>query len=183
MKETTAQVQVPRGTGIEGFLATMRKILRLPRVQWLQVDTRGTVRYSRVVREDEEAVPLEVDFDSLLPSTIIRGSEVQELEESSSASVAVCHMLDAATKETLFPIAFVTNPQTTLWAWFQSAGLLLSHQHGHLCGFPVHYDDAIPEYVLILCTGYHSAAGLPDTRKCFKVVMPEMHHLMEMSNG
>ena len=64
------EIDVPKGTGLEGFLATVRAVLKLPRVQDIRIDSRGKISYSFFLREGEEKQLLGVNFDDLMPYAV-----------------------------------------------------------------------------------------------------------------
>lgn len=173
-QELSDTIEVPRGTGIDGFIAAIRSILRLPRVQYINIDGNGRIRFARVVRRGEVLRPEGPDFSNLHPSAIIRNAELRELPEEGVAAFAVGKLFWYASLEKLYPIAFVTNPKTTFWRWHKdTTGFDVSHSEGSLYGVPLLFDENIPPYVLVLCTGYMPGAPMSETRKSFKITMPQ----------
>jgi len=173
-QEQSDTIEVPRGTGIDGFVAVIRGLLKLPRVQYINIDGNGRVRYARVVRKGEAVRPADLDFSSLYPSTIIRNAQLKELPEERVAAFAIAKMFQAASYEKLYPISFVTNPKTTLWQWHDdTTGINIAHSEDSLYGVPLLFDENIPAYVLVLCTGYMPGSPMSETRKSFKITMPQ----------
>lgn len=176
-KEITEKVEIPKNTGVEGFIATLRKILSLSRVQSIVINAAGRIQYSRVVREDEETHPLEVDLSTITPSGIVRNNELMELEEDRDPAHAVARMLAQMSTEHLFPVAWVSGPGSTFWLWHEKAKLNLPLRD-EAYGLPFLYDAYFPPTTLVLCTGYTRGCGMIDVKKSFKVLMPEAHFLM-----
>ena len=78
-REDTQIVEIPKGSGRQGFLLAIDQILKLSRVQGIQVDARGKIYYTRYVEEGEPAPPVEIDFETLSPHSVIRNALIQEL--------------------------------------------------------------------------------------------------------
>lgn len=172
-KEIQGTVKVPKNAGVDGFLAAMKAILKRPRVQSITVDNRGTIRFSYIGREDERDLPLpDIDFETLTPIAVVRSNEVAEVAECFEAPLAVASLFRAVSKEMLFPVAFVTGPGTPFWRWHEKSGVSLDQTRGELYGYPLLYDDQIPDHVLILCASYVRGGALLDTRKSFKITLP-----------
>lgn len=175
-REQSDTIEVPRGTGVDGFVATIIGILKMPRIQYIHIDGNGRIKYARVVRKGEEFQRYSPDFEQLQPSFIIRQSNVKELPAEENAAYAITMMFKAAGIEKLFPVAFVTNPKTRLWDWLiDSAGIDLSQTDDVLYGVPLIYDEQIPNYVLILSTAFLPNATMGEIRRCFKITMPHQY--------
>lgn len=166
-----ASVKVPKNTGIEGFMYTLRSILKLSRVQSVNMDDKGTVTYKRYVPEGEEPA-IGIDFADLQPWHLIRNAEVEELHiHSRNAAAVLVSLLDTAVTESLYPIAFVVGANSVLWDWYlQTTGTAL-RTRSVLCALPIYFDKAIPNTALTLCAAYEVDAALIDTKKTFKVEM------------
>lgn len=177
-KEVTETVEVPKNTGAEGFILTLRKILSMPRVQQVHINAAGKVRFSRVVREEEDTHPLEMDFSTVLPSGIVRNNELVELMEHPDPTIAVAKMFERVTQEHLFPVAWVSGPGSTFWLWHEKVGLNMSPGRDEAYGVPFLYDEHFPPSALVLCTGYTRTSAMIDVKKSFKILMPEAHHLL-----
>lgn len=178
-RTVTKVIEVPKGTGKDGFVAVVRRLIELSRVQYINIDARGKIRFERVVREDEPIEPVAMDFSTLMPSHVIRNSEITELEEQSNAAFGIASMFNEAAKNQVYPISFVTGPNTTLWTWHEKTTGITLGRKDTLYGFPLLQDDQIPDWVLILCTGYTRESSMVDTRTCYKMTMPEAHRLLE----
>jgi hypothetical protein len=164
-------IEVPKNTGVTGFLRTLEQIIRLPRVQDIRVDIKGKVSWSRYVL-DGESEPLGVEFEDLEPWAIIRNSEVVELPvRSTNVALVLSMMLDKATSEALHPIAFASGADTVLWEWFaDSTGYRLGSNNS-VMGLPLYLDRHAPDTALILCAAYTKGAALIDTQKAYKIEM------------
>jgi hypothetical protein len=170
------KISVPVNTGVEGFLHTVRRILHLPRVQSVHIDSKGVVSYSRYVQEGERAEPLGVAFDELLPSYIIQHSEVRDLpfKPRRGAATLVSQLFEAVAQERLQPVAFVGGADTQLWDWFcKSTGLSVRRDSFFFFGLPVFLDRFYEDDLLLLCGAYTRESGLADTQVAFKVFMED----------
>jgi hypothetical protein len=180
-KENVETISVPRGTGEEGFLAAIRKILRKPRVQYIHIDSRGSIKYSWIAREGENIEPLGVDFESLLPSTIVRANEIEEIQPKNDAAGTVSALFNAAVLEHLHPVGFVLGGGSTFWSWHQkSVGVELKASYREIYGLPYYVDEQMPDYVMTLCCAFTRESTLVDTRKSFKVILPQPHELEKL---
>lgn len=178
MRERKTQkqtIEIPKGTGKAGFLLAIESILDLPRVQDVHIDARGKVSYSRYAHDEEESALLQIDFDSVMPHSIIRNSEVAELVVPEVGAPAVIfEMFTAVANEQLFPLAFVSGVNTLVWEWVRrsTAGGPRLHPTNTLFGVPVYADRKIEDYMLILCAGHARNVALASTQKSYKIVIP-----------
>ena len=166
-------IDVPRNTGLEGFIHTIRQILRLPRVQSININARGKVTYERYVAEGEKD-PIKVDFTGVEPGDIIRNAlnGVEELTTSiQDAAVILVTMLDRVSLEKLFPVAFVTGANSIFWSWYPDTTRSSLSSRDSICGLPVYYDRHLPDTALILCAALARDGALIDTQKAYKVEM------------
>ena len=166
-------VEVPANTGVDGFLLTIRNILKMPRVQSIGIDNRGRISFKHVVLDTEDdSGGFKVDFDGLEPYYLIRHAAIDELSpEASNAGVVLTMVLDRASLENLYPIAFVTSPNSNLREWY---GLSTGHKLNslnRLCGVPVLTDRHVPDTVLLLCLGYTHEATMAEIQKSYKIEM------------
>lgn len=154
--ERSHSISVPKNTGIDGFLRTLRSILVLPRVQSINIDSTGAVRYTRYVHEEETDHPVAVDYEDLEPWGVIRNGDLEEVSiPISSASSVISYMLNKVTQEGLVPAAFAIGVNSALWAWHErTSGVRLTQKSGMLYGLPVYTDRQIPDTRLILCGAY-----------------------------
>ncbi len=169
----THSIEVPKNTGTSGFLHTIAELLKLTRIQGINIDARGKVTYTRYVDEDE-AVPIKVDYEGVEPYHTIRNAPdgVEELRvESVNAAVTVASVLDKATTEKLHPIAFIASPNTVLLDWYRSTTGYSLGSSRFLCGLPVHHDRHVPDTALILCAAFVRDGALVDTQKAYKIEM------------
>lgn len=170
----TDTVLVPKNTGVAGFLETIKKILQRPRVLSITVDSRGKVTYVRSVKEGEDAQPIDVEFDTLTPSAVIRTCpDLVEVAVHASWNpmIAVAAMFNESAVDQMVPIAFCANSATRLWKWSQERGGFTFTKNTEFFGLPMVYDDNLPDTGLFLCTAYERQAALVDTRKVYKITM------------
>lgn len=175
-REHSDTIDVPRGTGVDGFIKAIIGILKMPRVQYINIDGNGRIKYARVVRKGEELTRFAPDFSDLLPSFIIRHAHLRELAEEDNAAYAITKLFQAVGVDKVYPVAFVTNPLTRLWDWFEeSTGIDLSLTQDVLYGVPIVYDENIPNYALILCAALAPNAVMSETRFAYKITLPQAY--------
>lgn len=182
-KEVTGRVQVPPNTGLEGFLSTIKQIIRRPRVQEIVIDSRGSVSFRRFVLEGEAVEGpnnnFGVDFQDLQPWYIIRNAQLEEvlLPPNPNAAVAIGYLFEKAAADKLRPLAFATGANTSLWDWYQlTTGRALPRfivEGSPFFGLPVLTDRQIPDTALLLAAGYGRDAAFVDTQKSYKVEIPQ----------
>lgn len=173
-QEVTDVVEVPKNTGLDGFLQVIRSYLKTPRVQDITIDARGKVSIRRFVRPADSDRNVGVDFASLAPSGIVRNTEVEEvvMYEGVSAAVALGSLLDRVSTDKLKPLAFMTGANSVLWDWYKMTTGVRLRDKGNLHGLPLHTDRLLPDTVLILVVGYGKDAALVDARASYKLEMP-----------
>lgn len=166
-------VTVPKNTGVSGFLATIRGILQKPRILSININDKGVVTYVRAVKEGEDVEPIDIEFSSLIPSSVIRAC--QEIVEVNvfglHAGTAIAQVFNASAIDQMVPIAFCANSATWLWQWFQGQSGLTFARKDEFFGLPMYYDDNLPDTALFLCTAYERSAALVDTRKVYKITL------------
>jgi len=168
------EVTVPKNTGVEGFIHTLRALLKLKRLQSIHIDAKGSIKYERYIEDGESAGPIGVDYEGLEPWHIIRNGEVEELvTELTHPLCVVAYMFDVLAADKLFPTAFVTGADSILRQWIEvgTSGRTILKRTTSLMGLPVYTDRKCPDTVLILCGAYAREAALVDTQKSFKVEM------------
>ena len=179
LKEVRGEIKVPQNTGIEGFIHTLRVLLKKPRIQRVEIDANGIVTFSRfkLVDEDtgeEEGPNFGTDFTALQPYNIVRNSRVLELEipDDMSAAVATGYMFDQASYEQLTPTAFVLGKASTLWDWYLSTTGHVVRDRKNFFGLPVRTDRSIPDSTLLLCAALGQDSSFIDTRTTYKITIP-----------
>lgn len=173
-KKHTHQFEVPRGTGIQGFLRVIEGVLKLDPYD-VRIDMRGKVTYTLMVPEGSPEVPLNIDFETLRPYDAIRNGDVVELifSENMPASLVVAMMFREVTADQLFPIAFVGGAQTDVWKWLQKGTFLVAPpSKDEFFGRPYFKDRMIEDSTLFLCAGYSRDAAIIDTQKSYKIILP-----------
>lgn len=183
-REVTGTVKVPANTGIEGFLHTIKEILKKPRVQSINIDGRGSVSFRFFVSEGDDIENTKnfgVDFAALEPYAIIRNADIQEvfLPPDVAASTAVSVMFEKATGDRLRPLAFATGAKSILWDWYRFTTGHELHQTEYFFGLPVLTDRQIPDTVLLLCAGFGKDAAFIDTQASYKIEMPLYEELSQ----
>ena len=174
-EEIRESIDVPKNTGVTGFLQTVEGILRLPRVQEIRIDSKGKVDYRYFLREDEEKKPLEMDFDTLQPYAVIRNGVVVELETPhENAAVALGQVFAQMTADQLFPVAFVGGAASTFWQWYTASTGIELRTQDDLYGVPFLKERMLEDYMLVLCAAYTRHSALIDTQRSYKIVIPQV---------
>ena len=174
-REQIDVVEVPRNTGMDGFLRTVRTLLSKPKVQEINIDARGKIRCKRYVREDEEDVRnAGIDFEDLSPAAVVRNTQVEEVPilEGASSAVVLGALFDTVSAAQLTPVAFVTGAGTSLWDWYKTTTGTPLRSKTTLHGLPLYTDRNIPDTALLLTAAYGKNAALVDARNTFKIEMP-----------
>lgn len=172
LREFSKTIEVPPNTGLEGFLQVVREVLRLPRIQKLNIDRTGHITYFQLAKEEGE-VNLNVSFDHLAPYYILKNAPMREVTYPSFiGSVAIlASMLDHVAGSGHTPIAFVASPQTVLWSWLSLSDDFQATSRDVLLGYPLYTDRNIPDTALVLCAGVDRTTSLKDTKFSIKVEM------------
>lgn len=172
-QERLSSISVPKNTGLDGFLRTLRTILELPRVQNITIGSDGVVKYMRYVRDGEPDGPAQVDYTDLAPWNIIRNSlSLQEIlhDPDVPAPVVIANLFNILGQESLIPIAFATGAASTFWKWHErTAGIRLT-QRTSAYGLPIYTDSQMPDYSLVLCAAF-VRTGLVDCHRFLMVGM------------
>lgn len=170
----THSIDVPKNTGHEGFIHTIRQILKLSRIQSINISARGKVTYERYVAGEEPRSAIGVDFTGIEPSHIIRNA-INGVEEiildAQNAAVILVDMLDRSRTDGFFPTAFVSGANSTFWDWYPGTTLYPLSARDSICGLPLYYDRHVPDTALILCASFTSDGALIDTQKAYKIEM------------
>jgi hypothetical protein len=168
-------IEVPPGAGVEGFIRSLREVLKLPNVSNVTINRQGKIDYTFFLREGAEKRVAAVNFDTLMPMALVRNATVQELpHRDSAATVAILQMFRAAAIDHLAPIAFVTGANSLLWPWYEATTSLQAENRGELYGLPVHADRNCPDEVLLLAAAFTARAELVDMHKAYKIDLPTM---------
>lgn len=174
-KEFTGTVSVPKNTGIDGFVHTIKEILKKPRVQNVNIDSRGKVTYTRYVSNGEPSQSAGVDFEFLTPNYIIRNGRVEEVVVplGSSAAVVMGTLFEAVSRDNFYPIAVVGGANTRFWEWHEVTTGIALRSRKSVYGLPFledrHYDDSI----LLMCAAYDKGGAFMDTQQTYKVIMDD----------
>jgi hypothetical protein len=174
-EELRDTIDVPRGTGIQGFLRAIEEILKQPRVQEVKIDSRGKVSYLRYLRKGEANLPLSIDFDTLQPYAILRNARdiVEITGVSPNASMSLLTMFRTCSRDKLFPVAFIGGANTVLFEWHKkTTGVVLDVDQDAVLGYPFYRDHLIEDPTLFLAAAYSRNAALVDVQRAYKMLMP-----------
>ena len=171
-EEVEGDIEVPRNTGIDGFLKVIKHVLKLPRVQRVEIDARGHVTYMYHMRAGEPPPTIDMNFESVQPYGVIRNSLVRELSlTSDNAAVTLGQLFSQASLEQLFPVALVGGMNTLLWDWYKRTTGVALPPGDTVYGLPFLSDRFVEDHVLILCAAYSRHSTLVDTQKSFKLAI------------
>lgn len=167
-------IEVPKGTGVEGFLRTVKEVLKLPRVQDIHIDSRGKIEYTFFLREGEQKRALTMKFDDLMPYALVRNSKVVEVQDPPNyAAGALLAMFRAASLDHVIPIAFVMGANSAFWGWYEASTGMKAEIQEELLGLPIYTDRACPDEVLLLCAAFSRGSELVEVQKAYKINIPE----------
>jgi len=171
-QEKTSSVSVPKNTGIDGFLKTLRTILLLPRVQTISIDAKGKVSYMRYVREGEPDTAIDVDYTGLEPWSVIRNGHLDEiaLNGDEPAPSVLAAMFNKVACEGLVPVAFATGADTAFWSWHKRTSGVDLAKTATVYGLPLYTDRQLPDYSLVICASY-IRGSLVDCHRFIKATM------------
>jgi hypothetical protein len=170
------EMDIPKGSGAEGFLRAIKDILKLPRVQEIHIDARGKISYTFFLREGETKRVATPKFEDLMPFAIVRNAKVVEVDvsEKEKAGAALAHLFRAPAIDHMFPVAFVVGASTTFWEWYEySFGMKADFQE-ELFSLPVHSDRMAPDDVILLCAAFSRNRDLAETQKVYKLLIPKV---------
>jgi hypothetical protein len=174
-EEVKGTTLVPQAAGIIGFLKTIESVLKLPRVQEININAKGEVAYRYFLKAGEEARTLDIDLESVLPAMVIRNSKLEELTNPAvSAPVALCQLFNLVARDRLHPVAFVAGPNTCLWDWYTQTAGFAPIRKDELQGVPLLVEKTYEEQTLVLCASYTRSAALIDTQSSYKLVIPKV---------
>lgn len=170
-EEETKTLEVPAGTGVAGVLRTVEAILQLGRVQEVVLKT-GKATYTRLRKPDEPERVVDLELETLMPSHVVRGSVLRELDlKSLNAAVAVGQLFLQASVDGMNPVAFVSGTTSELWAWYEATTKLTTSRE-EFYGVPFYADANIPDEVLVLCCAQSRRAAMIDVTHSYKITIP-----------
>jgi hypothetical protein len=171
LKEVRETIEVPKNTGIKGFLHTIERILRQPRVQEIHIDGSGKVTY-RLFASPDENPDVGVDYEFIQPNHIIRNADIKEITpDTTNAAIAMAQLFEEVASEHLYPVAFSSGADTAFYRWFHgTTGKKLRHRDT-LFGLPFLLDRHFDDNLLFLCAAYGREAAFVDTRFSVKLDM------------
>lgn len=171
--EHTERIEIPRGAQVEGYVKVLRDVFKLSLVKRLVFEP-GRAEYMRLMKPDEEFAPLKVDFETVMPHTVIRNGEVHELEiPHDNAALAIAMLFRRATLDRLVPVAFVGSGRSVIWDWHQRTTDIDLPATDELYGLPFLDDPHIEDATLFLCVSTERGAAMIDTQRSYKILMPE----------
>lgn len=173
-QEVTETIDIPKHAGIEGFIAALRGVLRMPRVVSINIDARGKVAYTRYARREEPRKNIEIDFESVSPSAIIRNGHVIEIDvedRSDNASICLALMFARAAADHMYPVAWVVGGNSRLWQWHEET-TAVALPDASAFALPVFRDRHIPDEALLLACAYGPNAALIDAQTAYKITIP-----------
>lgn len=163
LHSVTRTLQVPKATGVQGFLRTIERVLTVPRLRSMHVSHTGQVSYEALVPEEVKDLPvLDVELESLLPSQLLRNIETAEYlpKEGSTPTDQVVGTILQVLAAGLFPCRWLCADLRTVHKW---SGLVPSVADEDLLGFPVMEDPGLPREALILLGAVLRGAALVDS--------------------
>lgn len=179
LEPIVSSVEVPKSSGIDGFLKLIRTILGLGRVQYINISANGVVEYKylRPSESSESNINPEQFFDDIAPSHLIRSvTAMREISvpEGAHALELLHRMMRAAHVDGVHPIAWATGADSVLVKWLVNRSCLSEEQVfpcDVLCGLPVYGDRMLPDEALVLCAGQEQAAELVSMTHAYKIAM------------
>jgi hypothetical protein len=178
LEQVVDTVEVPRNTGVEGFLQLLRSILKLGRVQDIHITGNGRVTYKYLAPagQPHDAFNPEQMFEQVSPAYVVRNSILQELrlEEACNSAEVLFRMMRAARLDGGAPLAWVTGADSRLNTWLLHRSDLPEDAvmpTDTMCGLPVYRDRMLPDESLMLCAGPRRGGDLVDTTHAYKIAM------------
>jgi hypothetical protein len=172
LRERSVTVDVPRNTGVEGFIVTIRELLRKPRIQEIVINAQGKVTYKRMVHDNEEE-PINIDLETVTPAGVMSRAQVEEmvLPPHLPAAISIGKMMDRFAIDQVTPIAFVSGAATVFWEWYKATTRSALHARNHIFGLPLLADRRTPDTALLLFGTATSSSSLIDTTHVLKLEM------------
>lgn len=166
-------IDVPRGAGVDGFILAIEKILTKRNIKNINISANGKINYERMICEGEPEEDFEVDFTTVTPWAVLRNTNLVEVKLiSDNAAVSIAQLFQEMARDLLNPIGFAISQSSTFRKWHtRTTSLVLDTDQ--LYGLPILYDPLIPQDVLVLCAGFGRQARLVDTKKAYKLTIPE----------
>jgi hypothetical protein len=173
--EHNEKIEVPKQSGVEGFLHALKAILTLPNVKKIEITSNGEVAYRYFLPKEAATTPLKVNFESLEPYAVVRNAGlVTELAfPDYNAAVAIAQLFSMAAQDHLHPLALVGGTNSDLWAWYEETTSIKLFNKESLFGLPYLGDRKFEDGVLILCAGFARDGSLIDTHKSYKLCIPQ----------
>lgn len=172
-REVEKTINVPKNTGVEGFLHTLKEILKRPRLQDIHIDARGKITYKHYVREGESENNFKVDFDFLEPYHIVRNGIVQELtfEWGENAAIVMAMLFEAVHRDQLHPVALVSGAASHFWEWHKFSTRVDLRSQDIVYGLPFLGDRHCEDSTLIMCAAFGRNSTFADTQRSYRIAM------------
>lgn len=176
----TAAVDIPRNTGIEGFLQMLRSLLRIKRLQEIviSVTRHGSITYKYLAERETEQTALDPCklLENLNPMHYLQRSEMKEvgLQEGEASPQMLLRLFRAAENDGMRPICWVVGAGSALPRWLRKGTTFtedFAYPNETLCGLPILSDRFVPDEALVLCAGHGIGSEMSDARICYKTTM------------
>jgi hypothetical protein len=169
------EMEIPKGSGIPGFLQALKGVLSLPRVSDVRINAQGKITYTFFLRKGEAMNKLAVNFGDVMPYAIVRNGVIDEISNPSwSAVVACAQMMEAAARDHMYPVGFLGSQTSSFWNWYEEGLGNPTSTRDELFGYPFFFDAQLEEHALLLCTAYRRGGSITDTVKSYKVTVPQV---------
>lgn len=172
------EIEIPKGAGTAGLLEAVRGVLALPRVQNIGINAQGKITYSFYLQKGEKPKEPSIDFDKVMPYAIARNGKIEELPYPKGNALAACaELFERASRDHMYPIAFLGGEKTTFWPWYAEAMAHygpLAEAREELLGLPFLTDHRMENMALLLCTGYRQNGAIADTVRSYKISIPKV---------
>ena len=179
LEPVVSTIEVPKSSGIDGFIKLIRSILKLGRVQYINISANGTVEYKylRHPENREGGINPEQFFEDVAPSHLIRSASILRevmFADDAHALEVLFRMLRSAYIDGVHPVAWASGAATILPKWLVNRSYLSEEQVtpcDTLLGFPVYKDRKLPDEALVLCATPERSAELAGMTHAYKIAM------------
>lgn len=172
--------EIPKSTGLSGFLSVISSILKQPMVQLIEV-TPSKVRYKRMVQEGSNSMPLEIELETLTPYAVLRNCrEIYEfefddkLDFTKNVFLVLFTMFREVNEEQLYPICWMSGTRSLLFDHIKAATDRRWRDADDFMGLPFRTDAQIEDNILILCAGANQSRENVDVEYAFRLLLPEV---------
>lgn len=169
----TRKYEIPTPPTLNGLLRGVQNILRMPRVQRVEIEL-GKVRWERVVVPGEpvEETPLEgEEFD---PATLLKACVLTELPSYETPEVAFFRVFSAIDSIGLVPGGVVVPPGPSVWAWLRRPAPAPAAGVRYLLGLPIIDAPALPDEALFVFASSLPALSLSRASHAIRIPYPAL---------